>query len=383
MAQRSLKGLLGIALTILTGCTAVPHALKYETPPVTSPAYADGLGPTAKFGYIRNMAVAPDGNLIVADEGAALIRKVTPRGEVWSRVWGRPELYAKLEGRNTEHRRHLMEAGPDMFSPRRVRFDGAGRLWALDAYQRCIYRLDEQGRGVVVPGTSFPHAIKSKPTAAERETLLSINSFAVSRDGTLYVLDTVGDTIWRIGADGDRHRLAGRERGFADGAGDLAKFNRPADMVCDSAGNLLVADTFNFRVRKVTPVGLVTTLAGTGIVQTMPKGGARSTFGMMWDGALAIDAADNLYVADGRIQRVSPDGRVTDVAGHYQLGMNWEATYRAGGYFCSVAVGPDGRVYGADYFRISTFAPGGETRTLAGQDPPAEFFRIGPGVRFL
>jgi hypothetical protein len=135
--------------------------------------------------------------------------------------------------------------------------------------------------------------------------------------GTLYISD--GGDNNRIRAqrpDGTVVTLAGGVEGFQDGQGAAARFNTPSGIALDATGNLYVADTGNHAIRKVTPQGLVTTLAGTGHPGFRDGPGAQAQF----DGpmGLAIDKAGRVIVADAyndRIRAIAPDGRVTTLAG--------------------------------------------------------------------
>jgi len=140
---------------------------------------------------------------------------------------------------------------------------------------------------------------------------------AAAEDGTLYVADA-GDNnrIRRIGSDGMVTTLAGFAEGFADGDGTAARFNTPSGLALDRAGNLYVADTGNHAIRKVTPLGMVSTVAGTGIAGFRDGAGTQAQF----NGPIgvAVDAHGNVYVADtynDRIRRIDPQGQVSTLAG--------------------------------------------------------------------
>lgn len=140
---------------------------------------------------------------------------------------------------------------------------------------------------------------------------------AVDTDGTLYVADA-GDNnrIRRIGSDGKVSTLAGSQEGFADGMRAAAKFDTPSGLALDRFGNLYVADTGNHAIRKVSPQGMVSTVAGTGLAGFRDGPGAQAQF----NGPIgvAVDAAGRVYVADtynDRIRVIHPDGRVGTLAG--------------------------------------------------------------------
>jgi sugar lactone lactonase YvrE len=160
---------------------------------------------------------------------------------------------------------------------------------------------------------------------------------AVDQDGYVYVADTENNTIRKITPSGIVTTLAGTAGvvGIADGIGAAAQFYRPAAVAVDADGNLYVADTgfvsfrgdFSaaFTIRKVTPGGAVTTLAGTpysGVPFEPPPlssaDGTGSTARFSLPSGLAVDGAGYVYVADSgndTIRRITPDGVVTTLAG--------------------------------------------------------------------
>lgn len=352
------------------GCTAVPQALRYEA--ITADdefnGYLDGQGASARFGAIANLSVAADGSLLVADQGGGLIRKVDPNGEVWSRVLGRPEFYARLQGRSA-HARYMLQAEAERFSPGQLEVDRQGRLWLIDDYHSCIRRIETHGELIDVPGTTYPRPTYPPPSTPDRSVLQSIIAFAVAPSGDLYVVDMVGDSVWCIAPDGARRKVAGGERGYADGIGGAAKFNQPRAIACDAHGVLYVGDTFNHRIRKVTPDGVVTTLAGgdtSGFVDGPP---GSALLGFLSRGSLAVDAADRVWVADGRLRRVSPDGRMTTLAGQFQGAKNAVDFFLGETHYTMVTIGPDGRVFLADTTRVFSYHEGTLPEPLAGALP--------------
>ncbi|HEV2331032.1 MAG TPA: immunoglobulin domain-containing protein [Verrucomicrobiae bacterium] len=142
---------------------------------------------------------------------------------------------------------------------------------------------------------------------------------AMDSSGNIYIADTADDTIRKIAANGNVSTFAGSpgNSGSADGSGTNALFNAPQGIAVDSSGNVYVADTGNDTLRKITPGGAVTTLAGlAGNAGSANGSGTNAAF--YAPEGLAVDAAGNIFVADtwnDTVREVSPSGSVTTVAG--------------------------------------------------------------------
>jgi sugar lactone lactonase YvrE/murein DD-endopeptidase MepM/ murein hydrolase activator NlpD len=174
---------------------------------------------------------------------------------------------------------------------------------------------------------------------------------AVRADGTIFVTDA-GDRprVRRIAPDGRVETFAGGERGFADGDGPAARFDTPSALAIDADGVLFVADTGNHAIRRISPDGRVTTLAGGGTPGDADGRGADARFN--GPVGIALDRGNRVIVADtynDRIRAIDHDGNVTTLAGGAGTGAGDGAA--AGARFdtpCGVAVGAGGRIFVAD-----------------------------------
>lgn len=177
--------------------------------------------------------------------------------------------------------------------------------------------------------------------------------------------------------------LAGSTSGFANGAGTFAKFNNPFGVAVDGQGNVYVADSGNHKIRKITPNGVVSTLAGSGA-----QGFADNIVGISakfyHPFAVAVDVQGNVYVADAgnhKIRKIAPNGSVTTLAGStkgFADGMSGSAQFS---FPSGVAVDVQGNVYVGDQWnhKIRKISPNGVVSTLAGS---IKGFKNGTSAKF-
>ena len=180
---------------------------------------------------------------------------------------------------------------------------------------------------------------------------------AVGRDGTIYLSDA-GDAqrIRRLSPDGDVSTLAGGERGYSDGVGAAARFNTPSGIALDGAGVLYVADTGNNAIRRIAPDGAVSTVAGDGTpgYRDGPAPEARFNGPV----GIAVDARGRIVVADtynDRVRAIEPDGSVVTIAGPAALSTP-----------SGVAIDMAGNIYVADTGDgvVRSIAPDGSLSTI-------------------
>jgi hypothetical protein len=190
------------------------------------------------------------------------------------------------------------------------------------------------------------------------------SGLALDASGVLYVADTGNHAIRRVDPSGRVTTVAGDGvAGWRDGAGGSARFNGPIGVVLDAGGRLLVADTYNDRIRAITKSGEVITVAGEGVPGLADGPALAARFDTPTGLAVGPDRA--VYVADTGnelIRRISPDGTVTTVQA-IDVSGNAEGLVRPVG----VAASPEGRLYVTDRRgRIVEMTPMGVIRTLAG-----------------
>lgn len=244
-------------------------------------------------------------------------------------------------------------------SPRGIAVGGDGNIYVADTMNHAIRKITPTGSVSTLAGSL---ASGSADGAGAAASFRFPGGLAVDAAGYVYVADTNNHKIRKITPAGNVTTLAGSGApSFADGVGAAAGFRSPAGIVVDPNGNVYVGDTSNHRIRKITPSGEVSTFAGTG--SNGSTDGAGAVAALSYPTGLALDGSGALYVAEsvnGKIRKIAPDGQVKTLAGSGVLGstdgIGAAATFQSPR---DVDVDSNGNVYVADYYnyKIRKIAP--------------------------
>lgn len=277
---------------------------------------ADGIGSMASFFTPHGLAIEANGKVWVADTGNQLIRQISTTGAVTTLAGtkGLGSFTEQGDGKGSLAR---------FTQPLAIAVDSHGTAFVTDGGHRTLRKVLGDGTVTTLAGrVNTFGAVDGTGSAATFSEILGVT---VDQAGMLYVTDM--SAVRRVDpATGTVTTLAGKlgafVQGSADGTGDAARFGYLPAIAIDTAGNLYVVDSGNNNVRKITPNGVVTTLAGrAGVTGSADGKGAAATFNKPQ--GIAVDKEGNVYVADtgnNLIRRIAPDGEVTTIAG--QVGAN-------------------------------------------------------------
>ena len=313
--------------------------------------YADGTGTDATFAAIVALAVGQDGNIYVADQGNQSIRKVTPSGVVTTLAGGARDendaaVYGYANGTGTNAK--FLGFGGLVVAAN-------GDIYVADAYNQVIRKITPAGVVSRFVGTPRINGYVDGDGNISRAAFNNIYNFIFAQNGDIYVADHINHSIRKVTPSGVVTTLAGSgTQGYADGTGTNAQFAATSGITFGPDGSLYVADQANHCIRKVTLAGVVTSVAGNPGVNGYAEG--TGTDAQFWNPVYISFGPDgNMYVADNAnhaIRKVTPSGVVTTLAGEggstsngHVDGTGTDAKF-ANPY--GLAVGPDGNIYVAD-----------------------------------
>ncbi|HXA66738.1 MAG TPA: SBBP repeat-containing protein [Bryobacteraceae bacterium] len=232
-----------------------------------------GQAASAELNNPIGLALDSSGNLYIADSANNVIRMVTSSG-----------IITTFAGNNTAGYSgdKALATGAQLFNPVGVAADAAGNVYIADTGNNVIRQVYNGNIVTYAEGFTQPDAV------------------AADSSGNIYVADTQGRRIVKY-SNGVYTTIAGNGYGqFSgdNGPGPNAALYDPMGLAVDSSGNVYIADTFNCRIRKLTPAGIITTIAGNGALFFSGDGGPATQAALHFPHGVAVDSTGNVYIAD-------------------------------------------------------------------------------------
>ena len=311
-----------------------------------------GLATKALLNWPTGIAIDRAGNLYIAEFANNRIRMVAASTGIISTIAGTgPTGYSGDGGPATK---------AQLSGPQGVTVDASGNLYIADNGNERIRYVNARGIITSIAGTGAT-GFSGDGSPATAATLDDPVAVAVDSSGAVYVADMANNRIRQFVAGGNMGTFAGTAVSAGDGGPSTqARLDNPMSVAVDSSGNLYIADPSANRVRKVTPSGTITTLAGNGEAAYGGDNGPGPEAALNYPDAVAVDSAGNVYIADARNERIrrvdASTGIITTFAGNGRCCYAGAGTGGDGGpataatleLTTSVAVDGAGNVYLVD-----------------------------------
>jgi sugar lactone lactonase YvrE len=368
--------------------------------------YADLNGSNALFNSPKGITIDGSGNLYVSDTGNNRIRKIDPSHNVTTIAGSGAAGAVDSTGTNASFK-----------NPRGIIRDSSGNLYVADQGNRKIRKISTSGVVTTIAG-SGPDA-NGNGTSARFYAPYGVGA---DINGNVFVADTNNNLIRKIDPAGNVTTFAGSTAGFADGTGTNAKVSTPRAIGADNIGNVYVSDVGNNKIRKISPAGVVTTLAGTftlaygvavgndgtvyvsdtndqrikkivGNTVTTIAGNGTAGFA---DGTgtnakfsspfgIAVDSSGNLFVGDAgnnRVRKITPAGVVSTFAGGISGSLDANGTSAKFTSPSAISIDSSGNLFVAEYDQIRKITPGADVTTIAGGSSSGYVDGAGNTARF-
>jgi hypothetical protein len=313
-----------------------------------SPGY-NGDGGAANLAQLNTpygVVVDAAGNLFIADGANHRIRKISSSGVITTVAGNGSSGYSG-------------DGGPaisaQLSNPFGIAVDSSGNLFIADTYNHCIREVSSSTGVIATVAGTGSFGFSGDGGAATSAQLRNPFGVAVDAVGNLFIADTDNNRIRKV-SSGTITTVAGTGSfGFSGDSGlaTSAQLNWPNGIAVDSAGNFYIGDTSNNRIRKVTALGVINTIAGNSGSVYNGDNIAATSAGLSVPTGIAVDVAGNLFIADqyhSRIRKVS-SGIITTIAGTGSYGYTGDsgaATSAQINFPYSVAVDSTGDIFIAD-----------------------------------
>lgn len=334
-------------------------------------AGGNGKGFSGDGGHARDAQVAEpegiavdgDGNIFIADTGNYRVRKIAPGG-----------IITTIAGGGTTFPGDAVPASSAaLFIPSNVASDQEGNIYLAAGW---IQKVSRDGLISIVAGNgTYSYAGDGGPATAAQ--LRGAADAVVDHAGNVLISDWANSMIRRVGKDGIITTIAGNGKyGFSGDGGPAARasFSVPHGLAVDASGSLLMADSENHRIRKISAEGIVTTVAGNGIPIRAGDGGPATSASINYPLGITVDRQGNLFIADygnDCVRKVSVDGTIETVAGTGTRGFSGDGGPATSALLFAprdVAVDQEGNLFFTDAVnnRIRKVSRDGTISTAAG-----------------
>jgi sugar lactone lactonase YvrE len=310
----------------------------------TIPGSTNAVGTSAHFTHPVGLTTDSAGSIYVADTENSTIRKITPDGNV-STLAGLAGNFGSADGTG---------GGARFYGPQALAANSAGQLFVADSANSTIRKIVGNGVSTFAGVAGVSNSFDGTGSSAQ---FYHPEGIAIDFAGNIYVADTWNHTIRKITPAGAVTTLAGLAGNFgaADGTNGKARFNRPTGLVVDGGTNLFVADSLNHTIRKITPNGTVSTIAGLAGVWGSSDGTNNSARFYLPEG-IGIAANGDLYITDSgnqtlrKVSLIETNWVVTTVAGLNGLAGSANGTGSNAQFYFPTGIGFDnaGYLYVAD-----------------------------------
>ncbi|MGB6163409.1 MAG: protein kinase [Pseudonocardiaceae bacterium] len=325
---------------------------------------------TRLVGMVDEFAIDPAGGVYLGTFGDSRILKVEPSGTIRTIAGTGTKGYSGDDGPATK---------AQLWNPQGLAVDGRGNLYIADTGNHRIRKIDSAGTITTIAGNGTQDSTGDGGPAALAEFRSPIG-VVIDRSGNLYVVENGGCRVRKIDVNGRISTVAGTGvAGFSGDGGPAtqAQFSYPLAITVDDSGNLYVADSGNYRIRKVDATGTITSIAGNGTQGFTGDGGPAVAAELGSPKDVTVDRTGNLYIADGgndRIRKLDTGGRITTIAGSGVRGFSGDGGPAATAELAlpdAVAVDRDGNVYIGDSgsHRVRKVDQNNTITTFAGAGP--------------